>query len=84
MLSSESKTQNTFSNATSDTKYYFKFRNFEFDQLENQEFKGLGYPGASQDDTIDSKKLNTTSFDKSEEKLLPPLNCEKFKNELSI
>ncbi|CAG8749387.1 1145_t:CDS:2, partial [Dentiscutata erythropus] len=111
MLSSESKTQNTFSNATGDTKYYFKFRNFtlsEFDQLERQESRGLGYPGAvsaifylarfvdndmptvpdfllrSQDDTIDSKKLNTkipTSFDKSEEKLLPPLNCEKFKNE---
>ncbi|CAG8586864.1 19991_t:CDS:2, partial [Racocetra fulgida] len=110
MLSSESKTQNTFSSATGDTKYYFKFRNFtlsEFDQLEKQKSKGLGYPGAvsaafylarfvdndmptipdfmltSQDDTIDSKKLSSipASFDKSEEKLLPPLNYEKFKNE---
>ncbi|KAF0517001.1 Beta-hexosaminidase precursor [Gigaspora margarita] len=111
MLSNESKMQNTFSNATGDTKYYFKFRNFtlsEFNQLEKQESKGLGYPGAisaifylarfvdndmptvpdfmlrSQDDIIDSKKLDTkipTTFDKSEEKLLPPLNYEKFKNE---
>ncbi|CAG8502567.1 8194_t:CDS:2 [Cetraspora pellucida] len=99
MLSSESKTQNTFSSTTGTRNIIL---NLEISQYQNR--KGC-YPGTvsaafylarfvendmstildfiltSQDVTIDSKKLSRIpkSSDKSEEKLLSPLNYEKFK-----